>query len=109
MNPASALGQQRHNLGVYSIELVLVDGNSDQHIGDALGRRACVAKSGGVAVPVAVKVAFISQLAMPGNQHASNLLELPGTNGCIERAQPGVGESALGRGSRRPAAGGCLG
>ncbi len=92
------VGQQGQNLRVHSAELVLVDGNSDQNIGGALGRRARVVQSGGVAI----KIARVYQLAVPGDQDAANFLELSGANGGIERAEAGVGKAAVGKGSRGP-------
>jgi hypothetical protein len=79
---------------------VLVERNPDQHIGDAFGCRPRVAQSGGVAI----KVAFVHQFAVTGDQHAANLLELSGTNRSVKRVQAGFGKTAFSRSGRGPGA-----
>src|SRR5439155_19758732 len=98
LHAAGTFRQQIENSRVNSAQLLLLNGNADEDIGNALGRGASVAEGAGVAV----EVSFVDQLSVTGNEDASNFLEFARTDTGLQLLQNGCIQAVLFRRCLRP-------
>src|SRR5208283_4174310 len=80
---------------------MLIESDASQHAGNALGSRAGVAQR----IGRTLKISFVSQIAMTGDQDAGDLLELSGGDRLLHAGQRRVVESGRSRIGGWPAVG----